>query len=307
MELRQYLKVLKKWLWLIILVALVAGGASYYATSQMPKLYQSVAKVMVGESYQKADATLGDVATGAGLADTYIQLIETSAVLRAVKEKLGLPNSIGELRAQVSGNAIPRTQFLEVRATDTDPRRAALLANAVAEQLILLGPASSNEDVIQHTAFVREQIQDLETKINSAEVEIGELEESLKTTTSVREATDKRSEIDRLRAQIAQYQQNYTQFITYLAPSSRNTLSVLEPAEPANAPFSPNFALNIPLAAIIGVILAIGVAFLIEYLDDTLKTKEDVARVLNASTIGEIGMLRNRNDNVADQHQLFFG
>jgi uncharacterized protein involved in exopolysaccharide biosynthesis len=34
MELRQYLTVLKKWLWLILLVAVVAAGASYSATSR---------------------------------------------------------------------------------------------------------------------------------------------------------------------------------------------------------------------------------------------------------------------------------
>jgi capsular exopolysaccharide synthesis family protein len=198
----------------------------------------------------------------------------------------------------VSGSAIARTQFLEVRATDTDPRRAALIANAVADQLSLLGPASSNEDILQHSAFVREQILDLETKIEEAEFEIDQIEESLKTTTSVRETSDKRAEIDRLRGQIAQYQQNYTQFINYLAPSSRNRLSILEPAEPAPFPFSPNFALNVPLAAVIGIILATAVAFLIEYLDDTLKSKEDVTRVLNTSTLGEIGMLRNKNDRL---------
>lgn len=298
MELRQYLNILKKWLWLIVLVAIVAAGASYYATSQMPKLYQSTAKVMVGESYQKVNATAGDVTTGSVLADTYIQLAKTSAVLRGVKQQLGLNMSVGDLRNAVNANTVPRTQFIEVRATDTDPQRAALIANAVSDQLILLGPASSNEDLIQQKTFVRQQIQDLEAKIQKSEGDIAQLEEALKTTTSVREAADKRAEIDSLRTQISQYQQNYTQFINYLSPNSQNTLSILEPAEPALQPFSPNFALNVTLAAIIGIILATSVAFLIEYLDDTLKNKDDVSRVLNASTIGEIGMLRNKNDRL---------
>ncbi len=298
MELRQYLNVFKKWLWLIVLVAAVAGGASYYATSQLPRLYQATAKVMVGESYQKLNPTPGDIATGSVLAETYIQLVKTSAVLRGVKEQLGLDASVNELRNAVNASTIDRTQFLEVRATDTDPKRAALIANAVAEQLKLLGPASSNETLQKQREFVSQQIQDLEDKIQKSETEIAQLEESLKTTTSVREAADKRSEIDRLRGQIAQYQQNYTQFINYLAPSSQNTLSILEPAEAPNQPFAPNLPLNVGLAIAIGIILATAVVFLIEYLDDTIKSKDDVTRVLNASTLGEIGLLKNRNDKL---------
>jgi capsular exopolysaccharide synthesis family protein len=45
-------------------------------------------------------------------------------------------------------------------------------------------------------------------------------------------------------------------------------------------------------------VLSVAVAFLIEYFDDTLKAKEDISRVLEVSTIGEIGALRNKNDRL---------
>lgn len=298
MELRQYLQVFKKWLWLIALVTVIAAGASYYATSQLPQLYQATTRVMVGESFQKLNPTPGDITTGSVLAETYIQLVKTSAVLRNVKDSLGLRTSIGDLRSQVNASVVARTQFLDVRATDTDPKRAALIANAVAEQLTLLGPAASNEALAQQYDFVRTRIQDLEIKIQKGEEEIRQLEDSLKSTTSVREEADKRAVIDRLRSQIAQDQQNYTQFINYLAPSARNTLTILEPAEPANQPFAPNVPLNVGLAAVIGFILATAVAFLVEYLDDTLKSKDDISRFLNTSTLGEIGLLKNKNDKL---------
>lgn len=298
MELRQYLKIFRKWLWLIVLVAAVAAGASYYATSLLPRLYQATATVMVGESFQKANPTTGDIATGSVLAETYVQLVGTSAVLRGVKDQLQLDESISTLRGLVSATPVERTQFIQVRANSTDPKRAARIANAVADQLILLGPASSNADLGQQREFIRGQISDLESKIEKTEGDIAQIEESLKTTTSVRETNDKRAEIDRLRTQIAQYQQNYTQFVNYLAPSSQNTLSILEPAEAPNAPFAPNLTLNVGLATVIGIILAVAVAFLIEYLDDTLKSKEDITRVLAAPTLGEIGIVRNRNDKL---------
>jgi non-specific protein-tyrosine kinase len=98
--------------------------------------------------------------------------------------------------------------------------------------------------------------------------------------------------------QIAQWQDNYTQFINYLTPTSPNTLTILELAEPPTAPFAPNVGLNVGLAAVIGLLLALGVAFLIEYFDDTLKTKDDITRDLQSSVIGEIGTMRGKNDRL---------
>ncbi len=47
------------------------------------------------------------------------------------------------------------------------------------------------------------------------------------------------------------------------------------------------------LAASIGLILAVGGAFLIEYLDDTIKSREDVKRVLNLPTLGTTSHIPN--------------
>jgi non-specific protein-tyrosine kinase len=49
--------------------------------------------------------------------------------------------------------------------------------------------------------------------------------------------------------------------------------------------------LQVLLAAAIGGILAIGAAFLIEYLDDTLKTPDDVTRVTGLTTVGAISRI----------------
>lgn len=292
MELRQYLSIFRKWLWLIVVVAVVAGGASYYATSLQARLYQASAKIMIGQSFQDLNPNTGDMATSSALAETYIQLIKTSNVLQGVIDELGLKMGVGEIRGKVSAISIPRTQIVELRATDTDPKRAALIANALANQLSLQGPASADSDLVKTRAFANEQIADLQTKIVDSQNQISQQEEALKTTTSAREITDKRAEIERLRAQVGQWQAQYTSFVNFLTPRAPNTISMLEPAEAPGAPFSPNLGLNVGLAVAIGILLAAAIAFLTEYFDDTFKSKEDVTRNLGISTLGEIGNLR---------------
>lgn len=304
MELRHYLRILRKWLWLIVLAGILAGAASFYATSQLPNQYQATAKIMVGESFQSLNPTTGQMATSSALAQTYIQLVKTSLVLQAVIDELGLNISPVTLREMVNASQIEGTQIIQVRATDTNRTRVATIANSVANQLSLLGPATSDAELNKRREFVQTQIDDLETKIREAALQIQELENSLKTTTGIREAADKRAQLDQLRAQVASWQQQYTQYVNFITPQTPNKLSILEQAEEPAAPYAPNMVLNVTLAVVVGILLAIAVAFLIEYLDDTLKSKDDVSRVLSLSTIGEIGSLRgNKGDKLVTANE----
>ncbi len=51
------------------------------------------------------------------------------------------------------------------------------------------------------------------------------------------------------------------------------------------------------LAAAVGLMLAAGIAFLVEYLDDTLKTMEDVERVLQLPVVGYIAQMQYASDS----------
>jgi len=53
-------------------------------------------------------------------------------------------------------------------------------------------------------------------------------------------------------------------------------------------PVSPRVLPSTLLAAVVGAMLALGVAFLIEYLDDTLKTQKDIEEALGIPTLGAI-------------------
>jgi capsular polysaccharide biosynthesis protein len=64
----------------------------------------------------------------------------------------------------------------------------------------------------------------------------------------------------------------------------------LEPAQPPS-PVSPNVMLNIVIAFIVSFMLAVGVVFLLEYLDDTIKTEADVEQVLGLPTLAMIARM----------------
>lgn len=74
--------------------------------------------------------------------------------------------------------------------------------------------------------------------------------------------------------------------------SSASTISsvkVLEPARSSGAPIRPNRKGTFLLAALIGFGIPVFIAFLIEYLNDKVRSRSDVVRNTRAPIIGEVG------------------
>ena len=65
-------------------------------------------------------------------------------------------------------------------------------------------------------------------------------------------------------------------------------VQVVDPAVPGRLPVKPNKPLNIGLGLIFGLIMGVGLAFFIEYLDTSVKTIDDVERIFQAPVLGVI-------------------
>ena len=65
-------------------------------------------------------------------------------------------------------------------------------------------------------------------------------------------------------------------------------VEITDPAQPGDKPVKPNKPLNIILGVIIGLIMGVGLAFFIEYLDTSVKTIEEVERAFQTPVLGVI-------------------
>jgi polysaccharide biosynthesis transport protein len=65
-------------------------------------------------------------------------------------------------------------------------------------------------------------------------------------------------------------------------------VQVTDRAEPGKFPVKPNKTVNIVLGLIFGIIMGVGLAFFIEYLDTSVKTIDDVERTFQAPVLGVI-------------------
>jgi len=79
-----------------------------------------------------------------------------------------------------------------------------------------------------------------------------------------------------------------TQTQTMEMAMPRQAVSVKQVAEPGPFPARPRVALNLGLGALVGLILGIGLAFFIEYLDTSIKTMDDIETLLGVPVLAII-------------------
>jgi non-specific protein-tyrosine kinase len=299
MELKKYLQVLVKWWWLIAACVIVAGTASYLGSRSVARTYSSRTTLMVGQAQQNPNPTQSDFYTAQALAQSYVDLVRREPVLQATLDTLGLDWDWVVLHGMVTSRIVPGTQLIEVAVLDTDPSRAQTLATEIAHQLIQQSPAGTDPDREAQREFILTQIDDLKANIQKSQVEIQQLDEIIAKANSARQIQDARSRQSALQAQVSTWQTTYNQMLTNLQRGTTNFLSVVEPAQLPSAPVGSSAFSNVLLAAVIGATLAAGAAFLLEYLDDSIKSTDDISRILSLPTVGRVSNISG--DTYADK------
>jgi succinoglycan biosynthesis transport protein ExoP len=72
-----------------------------------------------------------------------------------------------------------------------------------------------------------------------------------------------------------------------------SNIQVLDKAEVPARPYKPNKQLNLLLAVVVGLFLGVGLAFFFEYLDNTVKTPEDIEQLIRLPSFGMVPEISN--------------
>jgi succinoglycan biosynthesis transport protein ExoP len=289
MELKQYFDAIKKWWWLLVASTLVATISGYIGVSRMPRIYQATTTIMVGQSLQSANPNSQDMYISQQLAQTYREMVTRQPILSGAAEMLGLPYMPNA--EDVNAWLVAGTNLMGIAVRDTDPERARALADAIVQQLILTTPNEIAEDQ-ERQAFVRTQLKQLEADIQATEQEIVAENTKLAAANSARAIQQYQTNIAAMQEKLTAYQATYGSLLGSVEGRS-NYISVFEPASTPTRPISPNVMQTVLMAAAIGLALAVGGALLIEFLDDTVKTPEDVKRAADLPTLGSTARLEN--------------
>ncbi|MGK0716083.1 polysaccharide biosynthesis tyrosine autokinase [Leucobacter sp. W1153] len=164
MELRDYIRVLRKnWLLIVVITLIGVGAAAAYSLTRTP-LYESTSKVFVSAQGTQSVAELqqGNSFTQARVS-TYVSLVSTQTVLVPVIGELELNTSSEELAEKVNASAALNTLIINITVSDADPVLAAELADAIAESLAVTveaieRPAGSDVSPVRLTQVQQAQV-----------------------------------------------------------------------------------------------------------------------------------------------------
>lgn len=286
MELLEYLNPLRKWWWLLVAATFIALVASFVATRQQPDFYRARSTLMIGRAIENPNPTGTEFWLTQQLAQTYAEIASREPVRTATMESLGLT-----WLPEISVRALPDTQLIEISTSDTSPVRAQAVTNELARQLILQSPTSPEQEEQSRQSFVSAQLDGLEDRITETEAELNERQEELNTAFSARQIAELQSQIAALQTKLTTMQSNYTNLLSNTRQGAINSLTIIEPAALPTTPTGPGTWLTIVVAGVIGFTLAAGAAYLLEYLDDSVTSPEQVTQVTGLSALAGIARI----------------
>ncbi len=215
MELREYLAVMRRRLWILLAVPTVAAlTAALLSLFAMKPVYEASTTLWVIKQ-EAASLDYTTLLLNRNLVKTYGEVAQSRAVMQAVMNKLRLSESLGELQKRIQVTPVRDTEIIEITVQDGEAKRAADIANAVA--------ATFTDEIGK---FIR---------------------------------------LDNVR--------------------------VVDPAVVPLTPVKPRPLLNTAIALVLGAMAAVGLTFLLESLDVTIRTPEDAERHLGLPVLGMIPLI----------------
>jgi capsular polysaccharide biosynthesis protein len=222
-SLRELFYTLRKRIWLIISIAVVAtlasGIISFYV---LTPIYSSSTQLLVNQ--EKSDQpmyNIGEIQTNLQLINTYNVIIKSPAILDLVVKELDLDITTEQLNSKITVGSEKDSQVLSISVQDADPQMATDIANTTAKVF-------QNEIV----------------KIMNVD-----------------------------------------------------NVSILAQAKTKETPepIKPRPLLNIAIALVVGLMAGVGLTFLLEYLDNTIKNEMDVEKVLGLPVLGAINTMSDKD------------
>ena len=280
LDIRHIVALVWHWLWIILSISILAAVLAYFLTARQTPYYRSVTTALVNTAANGSSDQFSAIIEEDKAITTYINMMETNPVLEEVREQLGLSMSLFEMKQAISISTINETELIRVTVETTDPQRSAQIANTLVEIF------SEEIQDIQMARF-SESKTSLESQIAEIESRIQEAEDQ----NTVLMSPEERLAHD---TKLTQYRLIYSNLILsyeQLRLSEAQTLATMvsvEEALPNPSPVRPQPIQTALLAGSVGLLISFGVIFLIEYLDNTIRSPEEVQRKFQLPVLGII-------------------
>jgi capsular exopolysaccharide synthesis family protein len=196
-DLRIYWRTIRKRWPIIALAAILTAGGAFIWTYRQPKVYEASSMLVIDSMAPQVLQGVKDVVEmGTGtfwgnkeFFETQYRIIQSTAVMKGVVEKLGLqndpayrgPNGKADvldiaraLLPQVQLKPVKESRLAQIVVSDLKPERAVMLANALADAYLEYNLDYKLEGARTATAWLGEQAADLRKRLQDSELALYE-------------------------------------------------------------------------------------------------------------------------------------
>jgi polysaccharide biosynthesis transport protein len=293
LNLNKYIAPLLRSWWLIVLSTAIAVASAYFVVNRIPAVYQAQTTLLIGRTLSDPNPSGDQFGISYQLAREYANIALREPVAEATLNALSL-SELPEFEAR------PRNIFLEIAVIDTDPILASVVANELAYQLIRLSPVSQTA-APERQQFIEDQLKELQNTIQETRDLINVRQEEITTSTDAVTIAVAENDIRVLTDKLLVVSGMYSDLFASSQTSAQNTLSVFQPASIPTVPIGPKRLLIFAMAFACGFVLGVGAAYLLEYLDDTIRSEEQIEEIIGVPILGRISVLSSNvlKNNVA--------
>lgn len=277
----------------MLLSALLVGGLSYYFSALATPVYRALVILQIEEGIDPQRDPYTSLLTIERSAKTYAEMLKGTAILSKVVETLELPFGVSKLRDMVIAQQIRETQLIKIQVEDSIPLRAREIANKIADAFIAEMRSRQKASFDSGKAELDTQIASLEKRMEETQAAMVALGNP-RDPRNVNVPEFARLELMRLENILTRDRALYVMLLRSAEDfrlaevRSANSFSVASYAELPSSPVSPLILFNTVFGATSGLLLGIIASALLDYMDNTIKTGDDVTQALGLSTLGNI-------------------
>lgn len=303
-----------KHFWLIVATAVLGLLAAVLVNIFMRPVYEATALMMINQENagKLDDSPYGSFASMEDYYRTQYQLLESRSLLESVYKQLDLgqyeefPN-VGSLRKAVKIDPVTRSRLVNVRVRAYDAQLATDIANTLANTFVqenISNRISMGQDIIRALESTEMNDEDQELlnsmpqvvnsdfikslKQQEASLERNWAQLSSKYTPQHPEVVSVKRQLSATKAQIALETRRLVQSIKIELSGqfSGNNIRVVDSAITPKAPILPRRMINLAVGLFGGILVGVLLVFLMEFLDQTIKTSEDLEKKLSLPFLG---------------------
>lgn len=263
------MRVLRRRRSVIVVATLVVVAAALASSFLQTPVYEATAEVLLQPRSTESlfDPSTGERRDPARTVQTEIQVLKSQPVVDAVKQKLGAA-------PRVSVAPLGQTDVIHVKALNTDPHQAAAVANAYAAAYIDFRRKQAVDDLLAAGNEIQRKVFDLQKQIENLPRAPTPV---LGRPTEPDRAAEQR---DALVQQQALFRQRLDQLQVDAALKTGGA-QLVTPASAPTSPIKPTPVRTAVVAIAVGLLFGLAMAFLFEYLDESIKSKDDLERAAN--------------------------